>query len=153
MCSHGPPCAAAERESCRQAVAGRHSRACHAGATAGQRLAQPSQLARTPAPQLCSPASKGAASLFIHPFLIGPGLRRQVKSAEAEAALPGFDFGRRVGRKIALQKFRRSIVLMVVDVADFDGSLPRQAIRCVGWVAQQVGGWLGEQAPGRLCWI
>ncbi|GAB4820166.1 hypothetical protein N2152v2_007212 [Parachlorella kessleri] len=53
----------------------------------------------------------------------------QVKSTDAEAALPAFDFTRRVGRKIALQKFRRSIVLMVVDVADFDGSLPRQAIR------------------------
>lgn len=54
--------------------------------------------------------------------------------------MPHFDFSRRVGRKIALQKFRRSVVLMVVDVADFDGSLPRQAIRyaCRGWV----GGWV-----------
>lgn len=34
-----------------------------------------------------------------------------------------------VGSKIALQKFRRSVVLCVVDVADFDGSLPRGAIR------------------------
>ena len=39
--------------------------------------------------------------------------------------LPEFDLAQRVGRKIALQKYRRAIVLCVVDVTDFDGSLPR----------------------------
>ena len=34
-----------------------------------------------------------------------------------------------VGRKIALQRDRRAVVLVVVDVADFDGSLPRAALR------------------------
>lgn len=52
----------------------------------------------------------------------------RVKSAIAETTLPGFDFTKAVGRKLSLQKFRRSIVLMVVDLADFDGSLPRAAI-------------------------
>ncbi|PSC71397.1 IMP dehydrogenase GMP reductase [Micractinium conductrix] len=52
-----------------------------------------------------------------------------IKSAAAEAELPEFDFKRKVGGKIQLQKFRRSVVLCVVDVADFDGSLPRGAIR------------------------
>lgn len=53
----------------------------------------------------------------------------KVKSEEAESSLPGFDFGRVVGRRLQLQKFRRAIVLVVVDLSDFDGSLPRTAIR------------------------
>jgi ribosome biogenesis GTPase A len=53
----------------------------------------------------------------------------KVKSAEAESALPGFDFGRVIGTRINMQKFRRAIVLMVVDLGDFDGSLPRAAIK------------------------
>ncbi len=53
----------------------------------------------------------------------------KVKSAEAEGALPGFDFGRVIGTRINMQKFRRSVVLMVVDLGDFDGSLPRAAIK------------------------
>lgn len=57
-----------------------------------------------------------------------PGCRK-VKSAIAEASLPAFDLGRKVGRKIALQKFRRPVILCVVDLADFDGSLPRAALR------------------------
>ncbi|KAL4422880.1 hypothetical protein ABPG75_009077 [Micractinium tetrahymenae] len=54
-----------------------------------------------------------------------------VKSAAAESELPDFDFERKVGNKIQLQKFRRSVVLCVVDVADFDGSLPRGALRSI----------------------
>ena len=54
---------------------------------------------------------------------------RQIKSARAEAALPEFDLGRRVGRKIGLQRARRAVVLCVVDAADFDGSLPRAALQ------------------------
>ena len=53
----------------------------------------------------------------------------KVKSAEAENALPGFDFGRVIGTRINMNKFRRSVVLMVVDLGDFDGSLPRAAIK------------------------
>ena len=33
-----------------------------------------------------------------------------------------------MGRKIGLQKMRRAVVLVVVDAADFDGSLPRAAL-------------------------
>ena len=43
--------------------------------------------------------------------------------------LPEFDIGRKVGAKIRLQRFRRAVVLCVVDVADFDGSLPRAALK------------------------
>lgn len=50
-------------------------------------------------------------------------------SQQSEAALPGFDLTRKVGRKIKLQKYRRAVVLCVVDMADFDGSLPRAALQ------------------------
>jgi hypothetical protein len=42
--------------------------------------------------------------------------------------MPAFDLGRKVGRKIAATPHRRAVVLCVVDVADFDGSLPRAAL-------------------------
>ena len=50
-------------------------------------------------------------------------------SQVGEAALPTFDLNRKVGTKIKLQKYRRAVVLCVVDIADFDGSLPRQALQ------------------------
>ena len=53
---------------------------------------------------------------------------RHVVSQRGEAALPGFDLNKKVGRKIKLQKYRRAVVLCVVDMADFDGSLPREAL-------------------------
>ena len=43
--------------------------------------------------------------------------------------LPDFDLNKKVGRKLQLQKFRRAVVLCVVDLQDFDGSLPRQALQ------------------------
>ncbi|DBA79360.1 TPA: hypothetical protein ACH3X2_000008 [Trebouxia sp. C0005] len=52
-----------------------------------------------------------------------------VVSQHGEAALPGFDLNKKVGRKIKLQKYRRAVVLCVVDMADFDGSLPREALQ------------------------
>ncbi|EFJ44727.1 hypothetical protein VOLCADRAFT_118673 [Volvox carteri f. nagariensis] len=52
----------------------------------------------------------------------------KLKSYEGEAALPTFDLSKKVGRKIHLQKDRKAVVLCVVDLWDFDGSLPRQAI-------------------------
>ena len=54
---------------------------------------------------------------------------RKVKVEAAEGQLPDFDLGRKVGRKIFLQKDRRAVVLCVVDVWDFDGSLPRSALQ------------------------
>ncbi|EIE24775.1 hypothetical protein COCSUDRAFT_10321, partial [Coccomyxa subellipsoidea C-169] len=55
----------------------------------------------------------------------------QVKSARAEADLPQFDLGQKVGRKIGLTRHRRAVVLCVVDAADFDGSLPRTALQAL----------------------
>ncbi|GAX86611.1 hypothetical protein CEUSTIGMA_g14019.t1 [Chlamydomonas eustigma] len=53
----------------------------------------------------------------------------KVKAETAEGQLPDFDLGKKVGRKIFLQKDRRAVVLCVVDVWDFDGSLPRLALQ------------------------
>ena len=52
-----------------------------------------------------------------------------MKHKEAEHILPEFNLGRVVGRRIAAQRGRRAVVLCVVDAADFDGSLPRAAMR------------------------
>ena len=65
----------------------------------------------------------------------------RVKSAEAEALLPEFDLRRRVGRKLESLRGRKGVVAVVVDVADFDGSLPR-------WALQQL---LPRDAEGRAC--
>jgi hypothetical protein len=55
----------------------------------------------------------------------------RVRSALAEAAMPEFDLARKVGRKIALQRDRRATVMVVVDITDFDGSLPRAALQAL----------------------
>ncbi|GLI65589.1 hypothetical protein VaNZ11_009163 [Volvox africanus] len=55
----------------------------------------------------------------------------KLKTYVGEAALPEFDLGKKVGRKIYLQKDRKAVVLCVVDLWDFDGSLPRLAIRAL----------------------
>lgn len=55
----------------------------------------------------------------------------KIKSPEAEGQLPSFDLAKKVGRKIALQRDRRAVVLCVVDVWDFDGSLPRLALKAL----------------------
>jgi len=52
----------------------------------------------------------------------------RVKSEPAEAALPGFDLARRVGAPLGRSRFRRQVLLVVVDAGDFDGSLPRAAL-------------------------
>eukprot|EP01023_Acetabularia_acetabulum_P068044 TRINITY_DN9534_c0_g1_i2.p1 TRINITY_DN9534_c0_g1~~TRINITY_DN9534_c0_g1_i2.p1 ORF type:complete len:667 (-),score=116.85 TRINITY_DN9534_c0_g1_i2:172-2172(-) len=55
--------------------------------------------------------------------------RGQIKSEKAEGLLPVFDFARVVGQKIRQWKARRHVIVCVVDLADFDGSLPRQALK------------------------
>ncbi|XP_074279538.1 GTP-binding protein BRASSINAZOLE INSENSITIVE PALE GREEN 2, chloroplastic [Silene latifolia] len=49
----------------------------------------------------------------------------KVMDVAVETALPEFDFYRTVGRKLASASGVRSVVLMVVDAADFDGSFPK----------------------------
>lgn len=54
-----------------------------------------------------------------------------MKSEAAEAQLPAFDFGKKVGQKIALTKFRKQVLLTVVDVADWEGSFPSETLRAI----------------------
>lgn len=54
-----------------------------------------------------------------------------VKDANVENLLPDFDFHHTIGRKLASSSGTRSIVLMVVDASDFDGSFPRKVARLV----------------------
>ncbi|WOK99865.1 hypothetical protein Cni_G08577 [Canna indica] len=55
----------------------------------------------------------------------------RVKNPSAENLLPDFDFDRMVAPKMVSPAGPRSIVLMVVDAIDFDGSLPRKVARLV----------------------
>ncbi|KAJ4951795.1 hypothetical protein NE237_028627 [Protea cynaroides] len=61
------------------------------------------------------------------------GLRHygRVKDATVENLLPDFDFDHTIGRKLASTAGTRSVVLMVVDAADFDGSFPRKVAKLV----------------------
>ncbi|KAM1354392.1 GTP-binding protein BRASSINAZOLE INSENSITIVE PALE GREEN 2, chloroplastic-like [Malus sylvestris] len=55
----------------------------------------------------------------------------KVKDPTVENLLPDFDFDHTVGRKLALTSGTRSVVLMVVDAADFDGSFPKKVAKLV----------------------
>ncbi|KAG4973668.1 hypothetical protein JHK87_030489 [Glycine soja] len=55
----------------------------------------------------------------------------KVKDPTVENLLPDFDFDHTVGRKLASASGTRSVVLMVVDVVDFDGSFPRKVAKLV----------------------
>ncbi|KAM5582362.1 GTP-binding protein BRASSINAZOLE INSENSITIVE PALE GREEN 2, chloroplastic [Rosa sericea] len=55
----------------------------------------------------------------------------RVKDTAVENLLPDFDFYHTVGRKLALASGTRSVVLMVVDAADFDGSFPKKVAKLV----------------------
>jgi hypothetical protein len=48
-----------------------------------------------------------------------------------ENLLPDFDFDYTIGRRLASTGGTRSVVLMVVDSADFDGSFPRKMAKLV----------------------
>lgn len=55
----------------------------------------------------------------------------KVKDPTVENLLPDFDFNHTVGRKLGMTTGSRSVVVMVVDVTDFDGSLPRKIANLV----------------------
>lgn len=55
----------------------------------------------------------------------------KVKDPSVENLLPDFDFDHTVGRKLASTSGTRSVVLMVVDAVDFDGSFPRKVAKLV----------------------
>ncbi|XP_058069044.1 GTP-binding protein BRASSINAZOLE INSENSITIVE PALE GREEN 2, chloroplastic [Magnolia sinica] len=55
----------------------------------------------------------------------------RVKDAAVENLLPDFDFDHTIGRRLASASGTRSVVLMVVDASDFDGSFPRRVAQLV----------------------
>ncbi|CAL0329326.1 unnamed protein product [Lupinus luteus] len=55
----------------------------------------------------------------------------KVKDPTVENLLPDFDFDHTIGRKLASTSGTRSVVLLVVDAADFDGSFPRKVANLV----------------------
>lgn len=59
----------------------------------------------------------------------------RVKDPTAENLLPEFDFDHTVGRRLASTSGARSVVLLVVDASDFDGSFPRKVAKLVSDVA------------------
>ncbi|XP_048499982.1 GTP-binding protein BRASSINAZOLE INSENSITIVE PALE GREEN 2, chloroplastic isoform X2 [Beta vulgaris subsp. vulgaris] len=60
-----------------------------------------------------------------------------VKDASVENLLPDFDFDHTVGRKLATASGGRSVVLLVVDAADFDGSFPKRVAKLVSSTIDQ----------------
>lgn len=55
----------------------------------------------------------------------------KVKDPSVENLLPEFDFDHTIGKKLASTKGTRSVVLMVVDATDFDGSFPKRVAKLV----------------------
>lgn len=56
---------------------------------------------------------------------------QKVKDPGVENLLPDFDFDHTVGRRLISIGGARSVVLLVVDAADFDGSFPRKVANLV----------------------
>ncbi|KAL2557125.1 P-loop containing nucleoside triphosphate hydrolase superfamily protein [Forsythia ovata] len=54
-----------------------------------------------------------------------------VKEPGAERLLPDFDFDHTIGRRLLSVTGARSVVLMVVDAVDFDGSFPKKVAELV----------------------
>ncbi|KAF8040000.1 hypothetical protein BT93_B2273 [Corymbia citriodora subsp. variegata] len=61
----------------------------------------------------------------------------KVKDPTVENLLPDFDFDHTVGRKLASAMGTRSVVLMVVDAADFDGSFPKKVAKLVSTTIEE----------------
>jgi hypothetical protein len=61
----------------------------------------------------------------------------KVKDPTVENLLLDFDFDYTIGRRLALTSGTRSVVLMVVDSADFDGSFPRKVAKLVSTTIEE----------------
>ncbi|RZC90427.1 hypothetical protein C5167_029560 [Papaver somniferum] len=67
--------------------------------------------------------------------------RRRVNDATVEKLLPDFDFDHTIGRKLVSTSGAQSVVLMVVDAVDFDGSFPRKIARLVSDIDENSVDW------------
>ncbi|KAL4611882.1 hypothetical protein ACB092_08G158000 [Castanea dentata] len=74
----------------------------------------------------------------------------KVKDPTVENLLPDFDFDHTVGRRLASTGGTRSVVLMVVDATDFDGSFPRKAARLVSETIEENSGAWKQGKSGNL---
>ncbi|MQM16580.1 hypothetical protein Taro_049537 [Colocasia esculenta] len=74
----------------------------------------------------------------------------RVKNAAAENLLPDFDFDHMVAPKLVSASGTRSVVLAVVDAADFDGSFPRKVAKMVSASVEEYGSAWKEGKPGNV---
>ena len=74
----------------------------------------------------------------------------KVKDPTVENLLPDFDFDHTVGRRLASTGGTRSVVLMVVDATDFDGSFPRTVARLVSETIEENSGAWKQGKSGNL---
>ncbi|CAL5064693.1 unnamed protein product [Urochloa decumbens] len=74
----------------------------------------------------------------------------RIKHADAERLLPDFDFVAAVGPRLASPSGARSLVLLLADAADFDGSFPRAVARLVAAAGEAHGKDWKHGAPANL---
>ncbi|KAM4084469.1 hypothetical protein ACB094_08G134900 [Castanea mollissima] len=74
----------------------------------------------------------------------------KVKDPTVENLLPDFDFDHTVGRRLASTGGTRSVVLLVVDATDFDGSFPRKVARLVSETIEENSGAWKQGKSGNL---
>lgn len=74
----------------------------------------------------------------------------KVREPSVENLLPDFDFDHTVGRKLMSVSGARTVVLLVVDVADFDGSFPRKVASLISRISDQNDRSWKEGKPGNV---
>lgn len=74
----------------------------------------------------------------------------RVKNAAAENLLPDFDFDLMVGPKLVSAAGSRTVILMVVDAVDFDGSFPRKVAKLVSSSIEENASAWKEGKPGNV---
>lgn len=74
----------------------------------------------------------------------------RVKHPDAERLLPDFDFVAAVGPRLASPSGARSLVLLLADASDFDGSFPRAVARLVAAAGEAHGADWKHRAPANL---
>ncbi|KZV21249.1 nitric oxide synthase [Dorcoceras hygrometricum] len=74
----------------------------------------------------------------------------KVKNPNVENLLPDFDFDHTVGRRLMSVSGARTVVLLVVDVADFDGSFPRKVASLISRISDQNDRSWKEGKPGNV---
>lgn len=74
----------------------------------------------------------------------------KVKDSSVENLLPDFDFDHTVGRKLVSISGTRSVLLMVVDASDFDGSFPKKVASFVSSVIEENSSAWKEKRSGNI---